>query len=257
MKLAILISALGKNLKKINRWLNHEILKEIHETIIVVQSFKGFESEIEILKGIGCNVIIDYQLGLSRSRNLAIKACESDFFWILDDDVFTNIEMIRIIKESIVKQNSDIYTFRIGRENTFYKKYSNKKYINRINSLKISSIEIVASKKMVDKYSIKFNENFGLGSTYPSCEENLFLLDCFDSGAHIIHVPKIVVFHNDLSTGYSEINYNALVAKGFICQKFGIIGLILLFRWYFRFSLKYRNIFLFKYFIKGYRLRLD
>ena len=110
---------------------------------------------------------------------------------------------------------------------------------------------------MYDKYSIKFDENFGLGSKYPSCEENLFLLDCFDVGPSIIHVPEIVVFHENLSTGYSDINYDSLIAKGFICKKFGIIGIILLFRWYFRFSFKYRNIFLLKYFIKGYRLRLD
>ena len=259
MKFAILISALGKNLKKINKWLNHEIFNEVHEIIIVIQSSKGFESEIKILEKIGCSIIIDKKLGLSRSRNLAIKSCKSDFFWILDDDVWTNLNMIKIIKNSIKNRNSDIYTFRIskGADEGLYKKYSNKIKINRINILKISSIEIVVSKKMIDKHSIKFDENFGLGSKYPSCEENLFLLDCFDSGASIIHVPKIVVFHKNLGSRYSDINYNSLIAKGFICKKFGIIGIILLFRWYFRFSFKYRNIFLLKYFIKGYQLRLD
>jgi len=259
MKFSILISALGKNLKKITKWLNHEIFLEVHEIIIVVQSSENFESEIKKLKKIGCNIIIDNQLGLSRSRNLAIKACKSDFFWILDDDVFTDLSMIKIIQKSIKNENSDIYTFRIkrGKKEGLYKKYSNKKNISRINALKISSIEIVASKKMIDKYSIKFNENFGLGSPYPSCEENLFLLDCLDNGARIVHIPEIVVFHKDLSTGYSNINYNSLIAKGFICQKFGIIGIFLFFYWYFKFSLKYRNIFLLKYLIEGYRLRIN
>ena len=259
MKFAILISALGKNLKKISKWLNHEIFDEIHEVIIIVQSSKGFESKIKVLEKIGCNIIIDKKLGLSRSRNLAIKSCKSDFFWILDDDVYTNLDMIKIIKNSIKNNNSDIYTFRIskGPGKGLYKKYSNKEEINRINILKISSIEMVISKKIIDRNAIKFNENFGLGSKYPSCEENLFLLDCFDSGANIIHIPKIIVFHENLSTGYSKINSNSLIAKGFICKKFGIIGIILLFRWYFRFAFKYRNIFLIRYLIKGYRLRLD
>ena len=31
---------------------------------------------------------------------------------------------------------------------------------------------------------------------------------------------EIVVFHEDLSTGYSKINSNSLIAKGFICKKF-------------------------------------
>ena len=113
MKFAILISALGKNLKKINKWLNHEIFNEVYEIIIVVQLSKGFESEIEMLKKIGCAIIIDEKLGLSRSRNLAIKSCKSDFFWISDDDISTNIDMIKIIKNSIKNKNSDIYTFRI------------------------------------------------------------------------------------------------------------------------------------------------
>ena len=259
MKFAILISALGKNLKKINQWLNHEILNEVYEVIIVVQKSKGFESDVEILKKIGCSIIIDEKLGLSRSRNLAIKFCKSDFFWILDDDIYTDLGMIKIIKNSIKSKSSDIYTFRIskGIDKGLYKNYSNKVKINRINILKISSIEIVVSKRIVDKFSIKFNENFGLGSQYPGCEENLFLLDCFDVGANMIHVPEVVVFHDNLSTGYSDMNYKALIAKGYICKKFGIIGIILLFRWYFRFLIKYRNLFLIKYLIKGYKLRLD
>ena len=106
-----------------------------------------------MLEKIGCTIIIDEKLGLSRSRNLAIQSCNSDFFWILDDDVFTNVDMIKIIKNSIKNRNSDIYTFRIskGLGKELYKSYSNKIKINRINILKVSSIEIVISKEIVDK----------------------------------------------------------------------------------------------------------
>ena len=70
MNLAIIISALGKNLYKIDNWISADILNTVNEIIIVVQKSENFEAEIKKLKNIGCKVFIDNQLGLSRSTNL-------------------------------------------------------------------------------------------------------------------------------------------------------------------------------------------
>ena len=186
MNLAIIISALGKNLYKIDNWISADILNTVNEIIIVVQKSENFEAEIKKLKNIGCKVFIDNQLGLSRSRNIGIKNCESNFFWILDDDVYTNLNMIESILDQIKSNKADIYTFRIARNkrcNIMYKKYSNNPKVSKLRLLKISSIELIVSKKIINKYNIFFNENFGLGSKYPMCEENLFLLKdvCFET----------------------------------------------------------------------------
>tara|TARA_B100000029_G_C17328253_1_gene870720 strand:- start:519 stop:773 length:255 start_codon:yes stop_codon:yes gene_type:complete len=77
---SIIISALGINLNKINSWLSSTIINKIDEFIIVVQNSEGYEAEKKYLKDLGCIVIVDNGTGLSRSRNIGIKNCKSDFF---------------------------------------------------------------------------------------------------------------------------------------------------------------------------------
>ena len=258
MTLSIIISALGVNLNKINHWISSEIFNKIDEVIIVVQNSKGYEREINYLQDLGCKVIIDHSTGLSKSRNIGMKETNSDYFWILDDDVYTNENMIDSVIDSINNNDADIYTFRIAKNKRgqLYKKYSNKKHIGRLYALKVSSIEIVVSKKIINKYSISFNEQFGIGSKYPICEESLFLLECLNYGAKIIHIPKIIVVHDNFSARFKPITNNALIAQGYLCKKIGIIGFILIIRWYFRMIIKYKKIFAIRYLIRGYRLKV-
>ena len=258
MTLSIIISALGPNLNKINHWISSEILEKVNEIIIVVQNSKGYEKEINTLENLGCKLIIDNKIGLSRSRNIGIKNSTSDYFWILDDDIYTDKAMIDSIIDSIENNISDIYTFRIAKnkEGELYKKYLNKRHIDKLHILKVSSIEIVISKKMIDKHSILFNEKFGIGAKYPICEESLFLLECLNYGLKIIHIPKVIVVHEALSARFKPIANNALIAQGYLCKKIGVIGFALIIRWYFRIIIKYRKIFAIKYLIRGYRLKI-
>lgn len=256
MSLAILISALGKNLSNIYKWISEDILNNVNEIVIVVQK-KTDNKYISLLKKIGCKIIIDNKEGLSRSRNICIDNCNSDFFWILDDDVYTNNENINIIKKVISEDFCDVMTFRYSNSSKEkpYKKYKNLNKFNKMNLLKVSSIEIVAKRSFVNENNIRFNENFGLGSKYPSCEENLFLLDLFNSGALIKHNHSIVAYHPNISSGYTTYNSNSLMAKGFICKKYNLSGVFLLIFWIFKFSLKYKKTSVISNLIRGYFIK--
>lgn len=256
MSLAILISSLGKNLSNVYDWLSNDIYDNVDEIIIVVQK-NNDNKYLSLLKKIGCKIIIDNNLGLSRSRNICINYCNSDFFWILDDDVYTNKKNIDVIKKVISEDFCDVMTFRYSNSSKEkpYKKYKNLYELNKINLLKVSSIEIVAKTSFVKENNIRFNENFGLGSKYPSCEENLFLLELFDKGAIIKHNPSIVVYHPNISSGYAAYNPKSLMAKGYICNKYNLFGFILLLYWIFKFSLKYKRVNVVSNFIRGYFIK--
>ncbi len=256
MSLAILISALGKNLSSVYNWISKDIINNVDEIIIVVQK-KTDNKYISLLKKIGCKIIIDDNRGLSRSRNICIDNCNSDFFWILDDDVYTNKANIDIIKKVISQNFCDVMTFRYSNspKEKPYKKYKNLNILNRINLLKVSSIEIVAKTSFVRKNNVRFNENFGLGSKYPSCEENLFLLDLFNKRAIIKHNPSIVVYHPKISSGYASYNPNSMLAKGYICKKYNLFGLLLFVFWNIKFFLKYKKASVVSNFVKGYFIK--
>jgi hypothetical protein len=257
MKFAIVISALGKNLYKISEWISKEIVNEVDEIIIIIQESKGFSREVNLLNSIGINCIISDDIGLSKSRNYGINASRSDFIWFLDDDVKTDINKIKIVKNNIINNKADIYTFRIALDDkgNLYKKYYNFKLFPKLSILKISSIEIVVSRLFINNNNILFDERFGLGSKYPKGEENIFILDCYKRKARIIHIPKIIVIHKLPISRIIQNNKMSLIAQGFIAKKYNFFGVFLIFRWYIRMLIKYSDIMSIKYLIKGFFIK--
>ena len=82
---------------------------------------------------------------------------------------------------------------------------------------------------------VRFNESLGLGTQYPSCEENIFLLDLFDLGAKIMHIAEYVQKHPDVNRRIHFKNPNILFAKGVFCKRYnGIIGIMIMFFWFWK-----------------------
>ena len=112
----------------------------------------------------------------------------------------------------------------------YWKNYSNKKKLGRINSLRVSSVELVASRSFIKKNSIRFNKNLGLGSNYPSTEENIFYLDIFDTGGLVSHYPEFLIKHEYINR--KAIHFKdefILKAKGAFCRRYGgLVGFMIL-----------------------------
>tara|TARA_B100000614_G_scaffold114128_1_gene102542 strand:- start:4240 stop:5019 length:780 start_codon:yes stop_codon:yes gene_type:complete len=258
MTLSILVSALSNNLSNFEKWLDQDIVELVDEFIIVIQGKVQSKKNINRLKNIGCKIILDNKKGVSRSRNLAIKNSNSDFLWILDDDVHTYKKNIIQLREILTNEfSADVITCRyahsINKKNS--KNYFNKKYLNRYDLLKVSSIEIIVKRSTLKNLNVKFDERFGLGSNYPSCEENLFLLNLYNKGSKIIHIPLEIAYHPDLTSG-NKFNPKSLIAKGYLCTKYGFVGFLILVYWLFKFSLKYRSFDIFNHLFKGYVFRI-
>ncbi len=63
----------------------------------------------------------------------------------------------------------------------------------------ITSFEIALRKDSV-KGKIWFNENFGIGSTFPSGEEDVFIKDCLDAGLKGLFLPITIARHDGTTT---------------------------------------------------------
>ena len=113
---------------------------------------------------------------------------------------------------------------------TPYKRYSNRVGIKRMHSLKVSSVELIASRQFLNDKNIKFNKNIGLGTIYPSSEENIFYLDAFDNNAKINHINEYLIAHPYIDRKKNHFsNPNILFAKGIFCKRYGgFFGFIIL-----------------------------
>ena len=131
--------------------------------------------------------------GLSKSRNLAIRHSTSDICVLADDDMYYIDNYEETISRAYNKYpKADIIAFVVDNEN----RAKNKKKLrcgklSLLKTMKIQSVQITFRKNKIIAKNIKFDEDFGTGSTYPWGEENIFLFDCKRKGLNIYYIPDI------------------------------------------------------------------
>ena len=91
-------------------------------------------------------------------------------------------------------------------------------------------MELITRRDFIRNNNIRFNHNLGLGSSFPSTEENIFYLDIIDSGGKVIHYPEFLIKHEYINR--KAIHFQdefILKAKGAFCKRYGgVVGFMIL-----------------------------
>ncbi|MBF7090139.1 glycosyltransferase [Flavobacterium sp. ALJ2] len=149
-------------------------------------------------------VINSFDVGLSKSRNLAIDNSIGKILVIADDDIIYQNNFIEKIVGAHNKFNkSTIVNFCAIKENgACLKKYPtlSKLQLNSLEILNISSIEMTINKEKLDLTGIRFDENFGLGSSLETGEEAVFLFDLKHKNHLVSFENQVIVKHYGLTT---------------------------------------------------------
>jgi glycosyltransferase involved in cell wall biosynthesis len=168
-------------------------------TLVISQNATEYNESSENFKFLSFN-----ERGLSKSRNRAIQNSTADTALIADDDVIFCEDFEKKIKAGFTQfPDADILTFKIiTPSGEPYKNYSTDAFKhNRSSIFKVSSVEIVLRPDKVREAQLKFDEQFGLGATFPSSEEMIFLNDALSKGLNIYFVPEYIVSHPLESSG--------------------------------------------------------
>jgi glycosyltransferase involved in cell wall biosynthesis len=164
--------------------------------IIVNQNMPSRTTEIYI-KNKFVRVINTPEKGLSKSRNMLLRNAQGDICQLCDDDIEFRDDHKDIVLQAYNElPEADIICFRFSEKRdietrTYFKKITK---INLINLSKVSSVEITFRRKSILKADLYFDTLLGLGSLFPSGEENAFLADAIRSGLNIYHVPKTICY---------------------------------------------------------------
>ena len=194
-----------------------ELLKKlkVNKSIIINQYQDKKEIE-DITKG--NNKIFSYkEKGISKSRNRAISKSTADIILLADDDMEYIKHYENIIKNAYEKyKDADIIAFNVQSDDQTRKISKLKKgRIGFLRSMKIKSVQITMKKKSVE--NIRFDENFGTGTSLYMGEENIFLFDCLKKGLKIYYLPETIAKLEDSnSTWFKGYDKEYLFAKG--CQ---------------------------------------
>lgn len=157
-----------------------------------------------------------FKSGLSLSRNCALENSSSDICLISDDDLTYEANFDQKIVEIFEQYpKADIITFKIMKESGVeFKNYKKKPFYHNIKSvMRVASVEIAFRRESIIN-DLKFDERFGLGSQFPSSEENIFLTDALKKGKTILFYPLVIATHPDVSSGSNYQNPGLAKAKG-------------------------------------------
>lgn len=139
--------------------------------------------------------------GLAVNRNIALSRATAPLLLISDDDAdYTPEGLNTVIDAFRDNPQADIIAFEYT-SSSLQKHYPTASFslAHPPKGYFISSIEIAMRRKAVQG-NIWFNENFGVGATFPSGEEDIFLQDCLDNGLNGIFIPQIIVRHDGTTT---------------------------------------------------------
>jgi len=199
------INSINKNILNINKNINiiicHQITKYINPINPINKQVKIIEMK---------------EKGLSKSRNSFLLNNLSGICILSDDDVLYEDDLKVNIQKAYKKYpDADIITFQAKTpEDGYFKNYSSIPFEHTQRTVaKVSSIEVTFKAKSIRDSKILFDERFGLGSTYKTGEEYIFLSDCLKKGLKVVYYPLPISIHPIESSGkvFSE---EMFIAKG-------------------------------------------
>ena len=183
MTFSLIVCTLGERIAELERLilsLNNQTYKNF-EVIFLSQRNHTIVEKIIVNSLFSYKHIKLEKTGLSYSRNEGFKYVSGNYITISDDDCWYMPNSLEIVNNEINKRNKkfQVLSFKIFDPINHIPFKSNyllkEKEFKRLDILRCSSIEIFFHKDIINK--IHFDERFGVGSIYPSGEENIFLTD--------------------------------------------------------------------------------
>lgn len=200
MSLTILISTLNegvlglKNLISINHpEIRYLIVHQNHNNISLPDFLKRDDIEVVDTK----------TKGLSKSRNIGLKRCTTDYALIADDDVeYVETGLMKIL-EIIRTIKPDFASFKIQTPDNEppFRLYKTEKYSFDKGYISIASIELLLNIYSLKENNILFDERFGLGTRLRQGEEEILIHDMLQKKLNGYYFPYFIVKHPYESTG--------------------------------------------------------
>ncbi len=168
------------------------------DTLVINQTDHEATDELQKEKQL-IRMISTSEVGLSNSRNMAIKNATGDICLLSDDDEIFVQNYDQIIQNAFESlPDADIITFNVTNKITRLKPTVQK--LSYLNTLKIASYQIAFRRNAILEKEITFDPLLGAGSGNGCGEENKFLMDCLKHGLRIYFSPETIAAVNTKSS---------------------------------------------------------
>ena len=247
--------SLNPNLSKIFLTLNSIFLNSGNFEVILVLQKTSKKKEEKIKTEFSLNndlkIINDSGEGISRARNIAIKASIGNWILLLDDDVIIKNNIFSETNKNLSDDDLFYYGNVLihGTKNHYVRYFVTNNDINLWNYNRICSVSLIINRNVFDKIGL-FDENLGAGSNFGSSEESDFILRALLSKIKIKYLKNYVVYHSLAIHSLSKVETYAMGGGALHRKYISRLNFYLYFK--FLIDLTLRIIFLFTFQIKRY-----
>lgn len=156
-------------------------------------------------------VINTEERGLPQSRNMAIENAVGEICLVADDDVRYVKDVGEIVVSAFAKAYSDslseekkptVITFQMVKESgALYQDYPDIRKHTKKSLYTVNGVVIAFDLERLRAQDIWYNNHFGLGATFGTANEYVFMKNVLKVGATAYFEPKVILSHPDISSG--------------------------------------------------------
>lgn len=168
------------------------------------------------------NYVPMYTKGLTKSRNVGIKSCQTKYIWIMDDDItFSSGILPKVETYLLQSSNAACHTFESkkpsGKKRTLYPRDG--KILNKKELLRVASFEMILNKDFLVKEGVGFREDMGVGGNKINLgEESVLISDLGRRDGATVHHALEVLSHPEISTGVI-VSLENFYSKGVVIRR--------------------------------------
>ena len=168
--------------------------------------------------------------GVAKSRNAAIDNARSEYLVFADDDIEFDLNSLDAVTAHFEQCTCALVLGQaVDPDGTLRKKYpSSPQWLNRINSAKAATYEMVIHVPAIKARGIHFDENFGAGATNYLGDEYIFIVDMIKRGLKAHFLPITMAVHPKDSSGSGWGTREDLRARSVIFSRvFGPLAVVM------------------------------
>ena len=126
-----------------------------------------------------------------------------------------------IVNEFESNKKADVITFMMeDKLGNLFKNYKNQTKHNKKSIREVNSVVIAFKRAAIINNNVKFDPLFGLGGTFETGDEYIFLRNCLDKNLNLIFCRKVILKHDLLSSGKLAFRDENIFARAAIFYKF-------------------------------------
>ena len=141
--------------------------------------------------------------GVAKSRNAAIDNARGEYLVFADDDIVFDLASLDAITAHFEQCKCALVLGQaVDPTGALRKKYPTQpQWLNRLNSAKAATYEMVIRVPTIKARGIRFDENFGAGATNYLGDEYIFIVDMVKRGLKAHFLPITMAVHPTDSSG--------------------------------------------------------